>query len=452
MTYSPCWFVTVVRLAPATETRASGMGCWSTLETTLPRTEPSACAWAERGAAPNNPASVATTTVSGRVMARMLLSRAVGSHTETLEGEAGLTCCDDATGEEGRRALMLLACTADRRGQHGFGRPLLDRARGGKPPATHHRQPVAHPEQFRQIRAHQQHRLALCGTARDRLVDLRPAADVDAARRLVEQQDLRVLMQQPADRHLLLIPAGQGAHRLRRSRADAQGLDPLRGRRALPLEIEPSPTGRAGGVARRRQIVRHRHREGEALPPAVLAQVPESLGEAARGARAGHGDLPASDVDPSRGPGLEPERRAHQLAPSRAHQPGDAKHLAPAQLEAGVFQNRWRGDVVHREHNVALMASPLSGTQRGTGGEGSRSGTERGPGGDGSAADHVRDQLVVARVRNPPAVHAAAVAQHGVAARDLADFLEEVTDIDDRDAARRELADQREQAGYVLTL
>ena len=55
-------------------------------------------AWAERGAAPNNPASVATTTVSGRVMARMLLSRAVGSHTETLEGEAGLTCCDDATG------------------------------------------------------------------------------------------------------------------------------------------------------------------------------------------------------------------------------------------------------------------------------------------------------------------------------------------------------------------
>src|SRR5213082_85239 len=99
MTYSPCWFVTAVRLAPATDTRASGIGCWSALETTLPRMVPSACAWAERGAAPHNPASVVRTTTNGRAMARMLLSRAYRSHTETLEGEKGLTCCEDATGK-----------------------------------------------------------------------------------------------------------------------------------------------------------------------------------------------------------------------------------------------------------------------------------------------------------------------------------------------------------------
>src|SRR2546423_345070 len=162
------------------------MGRWSALETTLPRIEPpppldpSACAAADRPAMATRVTTVVRNTETGGGMARMLFPGGGWSHTETLEGEARLTCCDDETGEEGRRALMLLAGTADRRGQHGLRRPLLDRARGGKPPPTHDRQPVAHAEQLRQIRAHQQHRLALCGATRDCLVDLRPAADADA--------------------------------------------------------------------------------------------------------------------------------------------------------------------------------------------------------------------------------------------------------------------------------
>ena len=104
-----------------------------------------------------------------------------------------------------------------------------------------------------------------------------------------------------------------------------------------------------------------------------------------------------------------------------------------------MFQDRREGDVLHREDHVALMAFPLLGT-------------ERGPGGEGRPPDHVRDQLIVARVRDAAAGHAAAIAQHGVAAGDLAHFFQEMADIDDRDAARRELPDQGEQAIHVLAL
>src|SRR5207253_8196768 len=90
------------------------------------------------------------------------------------------------------------------------------------------------------------------------------------------------------------------------------------------------------------------------------------------------GHLLAAQHDPSRRPGLEPEQRPHQLAPSGADQPGDAEYFAATQLEAGLFQDGWRGDIVYREDHVAFMAFPLSGTARG-------------PGGEGGAVDHVRD-------------------------------------------------------------
>ena len=64
----------------------------------------------------------------------------------------------------------------------------------------------------------------------------------------------------------------------------------------------------------------------------------------------------------------------------------------------------------------------------------------------------MRDQPIVARLRDGPSIHAAAIAQDGVATGDLADFFEKMTDVNDRDAARRELSDQTEQAVHVLAL
>ena len=50
------------------------------------------------------------------------------------------------------------------------------------------------------------------GEAVELLVDLALGADVDAARRLVEQQQARLERQPLAEGHLLLVAAGEIAH------------------------------------------------------------------------------------------------------------------------------------------------------------------------------------------------------------------------------------------------
>ncbi len=72
-------------------------------------------------------------------------------------------------------------------------------------------------------------------SASTRLGDLRLAPDVDAARRLVEEQHVDAVVEQPRELHLLLVAAGERADRLPGARrADGKPRDPL---------------GRAGPVA-----------------------------------------------------------------------------------------------------------------------------------------------------------------------------------------------------------
>ena len=55
---------------------------------------------------------------------------------------------------------------------------------------------------------------ALSGELRNEPVDLRLGADVDAARRLVENENARIGEQPAGNQHLLLIAAGKVEHRL----------------------------------------------------------------------------------------------------------------------------------------------------------------------------------------------------------------------------------------------
>ena len=78
--------------------------------------------------------------------------------------------------------------------------------RTGERPLVHHRNAVAHPQHLFHVARDHQDRDAPVREAAHQLVDLRLRADVDPARRLVEDQHLR-LQRQPAPQHHLLLVA-----------------------------------------------------------------------------------------------------------------------------------------------------------------------------------------------------------------------------------------------------
>ena len=103
---------------------------------------------------------------------------------------------------------------ADGGREHRFRCPFRDGLCGRQTPATHHGEAIAQPEQLGEVRADDEDGASRGRLLRDGLVDIRLAADIDAARRLVEEEDVGFLMLHPSDRHLLLIPAGERAHGL----------------------------------------------------------------------------------------------------------------------------------------------------------------------------------------------------------------------------------------------
>src|SRR5262245_27198377 len=97
---------------------------------------------------------------------------------------------------------------ADGGGHDRFLRPQLDGPNGGNPAATHDRDAIADTEEFGQVGADENDGLAVSRQFADEFVNLRFAADVDAARRFVEKQDFGIVMEKAAKRYLLLIAAG----------------------------------------------------------------------------------------------------------------------------------------------------------------------------------------------------------------------------------------------------
>ena len=101
-------------------------------------------------------------------------------------------------------AAIIRSCSVQRSGRYGLAQLS----------AVHDRDPIAQAEQLGKIAADHQDRFRRApGRVGDELVDqpvdLRLAADVDAARRLVEQQHVDVVVEQPRDRDFLLVAAGE---------------------------------------------------------------------------------------------------------------------------------------------------------------------------------------------------------------------------------------------------
>ena len=289
-----------------------------------------------------------------------------------------------------------------------------DRPRRAEPAAAHHRDPIADAEQLRQVAADQQHR-ASCRRAR------RPA------RRSAGRSA-------PCCRRRCRASARRAGARPRRDAAAARpppsaGCRPTVRRRSGAGRAHGSPAGRSSApprvLARRadgerrteRLEPRQRHVVGDAqcqrepLALAVLADHPDALPPAPRGAAA-----PAYDADARPRPlrtGSSPKMRAQQLRAPGADEPGDAEHFAAVQRQRS---RSLAPSAVELEHRLAgRRGEPRVELARPSARPSSRRSARR-------------------RVRGRAAADALAVAQHGEAVGDRLHFFEEVRDVDDRDA------------------
>jgi hypothetical protein len=93
------------------------------------------------------------------------------------------------------------------------------------------------PEHFRQIARRKEHRRALRGELLDETVDLLARSDVDPARRLVEEEHARRILEPFAEDDLLLVAAGERSDFGRGRAADLELVDPLLGDQLLGVLV-----------------------------------------------------------------------------------------------------------------------------------------------------------------------------------------------------------------------
>src|SRR5499427_9554948 len=84
--------------------------------------------------------------------------------------------------------------------------------------AAHHENPIRHSQKFRQVGRDHYDGRASFGKLINLAINFRPRRHVDAARRLVEQEDLRVGEEPPREQRLLLVASAQTARRFRGGR------------------------------------------------------------------------------------------------------------------------------------------------------------------------------------------------------------------------------------------
>src|SRR5262245_10304086 len=96
--------------------------------------------------------------------------------------------------------------------QYLFLRSLLRVKLRDDAPAAHHQNPIRHSQEFGQVGRDHYDGRARFGKLVDLAVDFRPRRHVDAARRFVEQEYLRVGEEPPREQRLLLVAAAQTSY------------------------------------------------------------------------------------------------------------------------------------------------------------------------------------------------------------------------------------------------
>ena len=253
-------------------------------------------------------------------------------------------------------------------------------------------------------------------------------ADVDAAGRLVEDQEARLGGEPARQQRLLLVAAGQELDRLVGVRsADVERLDEFVGDRPAfggAERLQPA----APGLQRQNDVLTHAEVADDTVGLAILG----TEAEAERNRLARRGDTLGGAID-GRGAAVglvDAEQQLRGLGAAGAEQAGDADHFAGADVE---IEGRHGGaPAVAAQGHEALAGRAAAAVPA-----------------DGLvfelAAEHGADHVDALQPLDVARLHLAAVAQHGHALAEREDLIEEMGDEDHADAARGQLAHGGEQ-------
>src|SRR5438093_5433677 len=110
--------------------------------------------------------------------------------------------------------LRRIFISAGRKGHDAFFRPLLDWPRGAQRASRHDRNSVRDAKELGQVGAYEENPLPVRGQLPHEPVDFDLAPDIDPPRGIIEQDDIRLLVKEAGEHHLLLVAAGQVLHGL----------------------------------------------------------------------------------------------------------------------------------------------------------------------------------------------------------------------------------------------
>src|SRR3954447_15288418 len=204
----------------------------------------------------------------------------------------------------------------------------------GQPAFVHHQDANGHAQHLRQLGGDHQPRRALAGELAQQAVDLGLGAAVDAAGRLVDDQQLRVRRQPLGEHDLLLVAARQRADDIVEPVVFELQLGAPFGRQRVLGGRADQPAVRQRPELRQRGVARDREIHHQALRPPILRD--EADPRAHRRSGLAGREPPAVDLDMTGVRAVDSEDRPRHLAAAGADEPGQRDDLARAHVEADV--------------------------------------------------------------------------------------------------------------------
>ena len=292
----------------------------------------------------------------------------------------------------------------------------------------HHQDAIAHPEQLRQLRRNHDDPGPARGQPVHQVVDLDLRADIDPARRLVEDEHPAGAGQPFPEHDLLLVAAAQQPDRLGGRRLHAELVADRRRHVGLASPRQHAERCQPPAV-RQRDVARDGQAGDEPLGLAILREQADPARD--RVGRVPETHFPAVDQQPSLVEPIGAGDHAGELRPPGTQQAGNAEHLTGMQREADV-----------RQH--AANVEPFDAQQLGA-----------------ALGPHLRKVLGEIPVRHQPhelrhgdlvdrsGRDMPPVAHHGDPPSDPEHLVEPVRDVDDGDAAGGKALDEREELRHL---